>query len=98
MAEQTAVELAILFHNTYEKLAPSFSYVTKHDTKKFDINSPNGKLMVAVCEEIIKCQKHEQQIKEAYKHGQNNGYSYRDGNPSVKLITAEEYYQQTFKK
>ena len=42
--------------------------------------------------------KHEQQIKEAYKHGQNNGYSYRDGDPSVKLITAEEYYQQQFKK
>ena len=56
MAQQTAVELAILFHKTYEKLAPSFSYVTKHDTKKFDINSPNGRLMVAVCEEIIKWQ------------------------------------------
>jgi len=41
--------------------------------------------------------KHEQQLKEAYKHGQNNGYSYRDGDPSVKLITAEEYYQQTYK-
>ena len=40
---------------------------------------------------------HEKQIKEAYKHGQNNGYSYRDGDPSVKLITAEEYYQQTYK-
>jgi hypothetical protein len=41
---------------------------------------------------------HEKQIKEAYKHGQNNGFSYMDGDPSVKLITAEEYYQQTFKK
>jgi hypothetical protein len=37
---------------------------------------------------------HEKQIKEAYKHGQNNGYQYRN----VKLITSEEYYQQTFKK
>ena len=36
-----------------------------------------------------------EQIKDAYGHGQNNGYSYRDvGVP----IDAEEYYQQTFKK
>ena len=40
---------------------------------------------------------HEQQLKKAYKAGQDNGYSYRDGDPSVKLITAEEYYQQTYK-
>lgn len=50
------VELAILFHNTYEKLAPSFGYETREDTKSFDITTPNGKLMIAVCKEIIKCQ------------------------------------------
>jgi hypothetical protein len=38
---------------------------------------------------------HEKQIKDAYGHGQNNGYSYRDGGVP---IDAEEYYQQTFKK
>jgi hypothetical protein len=38
---------------------------------------------------------HEQQIKDAYQHGQNNGWSYRDG--YVKLITSEEYYEQTYK-
>jgi hypothetical protein len=42
--------------------------------------------------------KHEKQIKDAYGHGQNNGFSYMDGDPSVKLITSEEYYQQQFKK
>jgi len=50
------VELAILFHNTYEKLAPSFGYETREDTKSFDITTPNGKLMIAVCKEIIKWQ------------------------------------------
>jgi hypothetical protein len=38
---------------------------------------------------------HEQQIKDAYKHGQNNGHSYLYGGVP---IDAEEYYQQTFKK
>ena len=50
--------------------------------------------------------KHEQQLKEAYKAGQDNGYEYRDGGVSlingeecrVNLIDAEEYYQQTYKK
>lgn len=46
------VELAEKFHDTYERLAPSFGYETRPDTKKFDPNSANGKLMVAVCSEI----------------------------------------------
>ena len=50
------VELAILFHNTYERLAPSFGYETREDTKLFDTTTPNGMLMIAVCKEIIKWQ------------------------------------------
>lgn len=42
-------EIARLFHDTYERLAPEFGYETRKDTKQFDPNSPNGKLMVAVC-------------------------------------------------
>lgn len=45
-------ELAMLFHEAYERLAPSFGYETRDDTKSLDLNSPNGKLMVAVCTEI----------------------------------------------
>ena len=45
-------ELAILFHDTYERLAPSFGYETRDDTKLFDQTSKNGKLMVAVAHEI----------------------------------------------
>lgn len=48
-----ALKLAILFHETYERLAPSFGYETRDDTKKFDENSKNGKLMVAVCNELL---------------------------------------------
>jgi len=46
-------EIAILFHETYERLAPQFGYETRKDTKEFDKNSPNGKLMVAVIGEIL---------------------------------------------
>jgi hypothetical protein len=37
---------------------------------------------------------HEQQIKDAYGHGHNNGLSYLYG---CVPIDAEEYYQQTYK-
>lgn len=50
------VELAILFHNTYERLASSFGYETRLDTKLFETTTSNGKLMIAVCKEIIKWQ------------------------------------------
>ena len=39
---------------------------------------------------------HKRQIKNAYEHGQNNGWSYHNGNSSVKLITGEDYYEQTY--
>ena len=44
-----ALTLAIRFHETYERLAPSFGYETRADTKTFDPESKNGRLMVAVC-------------------------------------------------
>lgn len=47
------IELATLFHETYERLAPEFGYKTREDTKYFDSSTPNGRLMIAVCEEIL---------------------------------------------
>lgn len=47
-------EIARQFHNTYERLAPKFGYKTREDTKDFDPESPNGKLMIAVCGEVVK--------------------------------------------
>ena len=35
-----------------------------------------------------------EQILESYKHGQNNGYMYRDGNSNI--IQAEQYYNETY--
>lgn len=46
------LKLAKQFHEAYERLAPSFGYETRKDTKAFDPNSPNGKLMTAVCQEV----------------------------------------------
>ncbi len=44
---------AIQFHETYERLAPQFGYETRPDTKAFDPDSPNGRLMIAVCGEVL---------------------------------------------
>lgn len=49
----SALELAETFHEFYETLAPHYGYETRGDTKTFDPNSPNGRLMVAVCEKIL---------------------------------------------
>lgn len=48
--------LAKLFHDTYEKLAPTFSYKTREASAKpwADVPEDNKKLMIAVCSEIYK--------------------------------------------
>lgn len=40
------------FHEVYEKYAPEFGYETRVETRKLDLNSPNGKLMLKVVEEV----------------------------------------------
>lgn len=49
----SALALAIRFHEAYERLAPRFGYETRPETRNFDPQSQNGRLMVAVCREII---------------------------------------------
>jgi len=44
--------LAVLFHVTYERLAPQKGYETRTETRVFDPESSNGKLMIATCAEI----------------------------------------------
>jgi hypothetical protein len=52
-----AYRLARRFHELYELSAPIFGYETKNETKKFDPESPNGRLMAWVCFEIVKEEK-----------------------------------------
>ena len=47
------LEITNKFHDTYEKLASEYTYETREDTKVFDINSNNGKLMYATVNEIV---------------------------------------------
>lgn len=49
----TPEQLAIFFHETYERLAPSYGYETRKDTRAFDSESANGRLMIAVCGEVL---------------------------------------------
>ena len=46
--------LARRFHDTYERLAPSFGYTTRPETRDFEPTTPNGRLMLAVCAELVK--------------------------------------------
>lgn len=47
-----AATLARIFHDAYERLASSFNYETRQETRAFDPDSPNGRLMIATCEEV----------------------------------------------
>lgn len=49
----TPLTLAIMFHDEYERLAPTFGYKTRAETRQFDAESANEKLMIAVCAQIL---------------------------------------------
>lgn len=52
-AAPSARAVAEKFHKAYERLAPSFGYETRKETRRFDPESNNGKLMIAVCAELF---------------------------------------------
>lgn len=52
-SEALREEIAEEGHRIYERLAPKYGYETRPDTKEFNPDSPNGKLMIAVYGEII---------------------------------------------
>jgi hypothetical protein len=81
MAEQTAVEW-FMSQIIDGEIDPSTNaiFLKRHINK------------VEVLEKAKQMQ--EQQIVDAYKHGQNNGLHYRFTGMS---ITGEEYYEQTYK-
>jgi len=48
-----ALDLARMFHEAYERLAPMFGYETREDTKIFDPSTSNGRLMIATASEVL---------------------------------------------
>jgi hypothetical protein len=52
--QPTPLDLAKLFHETYDRMAPSFGCTTRSEPHQFNPDSPNGRLMIAVCEEILR--------------------------------------------
>ena len=50
----TPLDLAKRFHEAYERLAPSFGYTTRPETRRFNPDSPTGRLMIAVAPELLK--------------------------------------------
>jgi len=53
MNKKEVEQIARQFHDTYERLAPEYGYETRKDTKEFNPNSKNGKLMIRVCNEVV---------------------------------------------
>jgi hypothetical protein len=49
----TPLRFAGLFHDTYETLAPTFGYETRPETRRFNPVTPNGRLMIAVCQAVL---------------------------------------------
>jgi hypothetical protein len=53
----TPEQLAGLFHETYERLAPQFGYETRKETAvswdDIPADNPNKRLMIAVCGEVL---------------------------------------------
>lgn len=96
IGEDEVEKLAELFHDTYERLAPQFGYTTKEDTKTFDKDSPNGKLMIAVCEEIFKSRPEfkqakqegfsEEQMRKCFEAVENEIKSFMDATENQMLI------------
>lgn len=51
----TAEELAKLFHDTYEELAPNYGYTTRRSSAVpwEDVPEPNKSLMIAVAKRVL---------------------------------------------
>ena len=67
-----AYRLARRFHELFEQTAPIFGYETRKETKEFDPESPNGRLMAYVCFQIVKEEKQNfiKQLKKMKKKNQ----------------------------
>lgn len=48
-----SMRLALELHDTYEQKTPEHGYETRPETRLFDPASPNGRLMLATCRDLI---------------------------------------------
>lgn len=69
-----------------------FSELEKLHPNLFNVYTTEGKEFINHFHKYLAIEK--EQIIESYKHGQNNGYMYRDGNSNI--IQAEQYYNETY--
>ena len=80
MAQQTAVDW--LFDELMKNYAMNYS-IAKQINREAQIWAQAKQMM-------------KEQITNAYEHGQNNGYMYRDG--ASDIINEEHYYNETYGK
>lgn len=89
--DKEILEITKKIHDTYEKLASEYTYETREDTKVFDINSNNGKLMYATVNEIVspilKASKKQKEVIDKAIELLNNPWSFESGNKEVDEIT-----------
>jgi hypothetical protein len=81
---KAAQKWAERFHESYERLAPDFGYTTRPETRAFDLQSANGRLMVAVCQELLSAQKVESGYKGPAKFTPEEA---ADGDKGIRWVT-----------
>ena|SRR3990167_1932704 len=80
-----AYRLARRFHEFYEQSAPFFGYETKKETKEFDPESNNGRLVAWVCYEIVKEEKEKWEKRMNKKNSKPLKVDFYKGGKSIKF-------------
>lgn len=87
--EMTPEKIAELFHDTYEQQAPNFGYETREDTRIFDPESANGRLMISVCSRVM------EHLKSGNKRFFSAGFSQGYGSQVSDIHRVEELFEKT---
>ena len=97
------LEITKKFHDTYEKLSKEYNYETRKETRVFDINSSNGKLMYATVNEIIspvleENQESKKQLENCYCNRTDCSGRIKDSKVYDSLVQKVETQQKEFIK
>ena len=86
-------EITKQFHNTYERLSSEYGYETRKETRVFDENSSNGKLMFATVNEVVRpILEENQELKRQLNEKIISEMKLRD-----KIEEQRKEYQETYK-